>query len=134
MARKQSYEVGYGKPPRNGQFPKGTSGNPKGRPKGAVNFRTAIMRAARRPMVVTENGRRRKLSKQEVAAEQLMNKAASGDLRATFGLIMLPGFLDGMAAPAAQVVLSEEDQKVVLAILARIKKAAGGEPGAGGTS
>ncbi len=29
----QSYEVGYGKPPPQGQFVKGRSGNPKGRPK-----------------------------------------------------------------------------------------------------
>lgn len=27
------YEVGYGKPPKHTQFPKGQSGNPKGRPK-----------------------------------------------------------------------------------------------------
>jgi hypothetical protein len=27
------YEIGYGKPPRNGRFKPGVSGNPKGRPK-----------------------------------------------------------------------------------------------------
>jgi len=29
----ESYDVGYGKPPKNRQFKKGKSGNPKGRPK-----------------------------------------------------------------------------------------------------
>jgi hypothetical protein len=29
------YKVGYGKPPRSGQFKRGNSGNPKGRPKGS---------------------------------------------------------------------------------------------------
>ena len=28
------YTVGYGKPPKHTRFPKGRSGNPKGRPKG----------------------------------------------------------------------------------------------------
>ena len=29
------YEVGYGRPPKSGQFKKGQSGNPKGRPRNA---------------------------------------------------------------------------------------------------
>ncbi|WBL31748.1 DUF5681 domain-containing protein [Sinirhodobacter sp. HNIBRBA609] len=37
FAGKPGYEVGYGKPPKGGQFKKGQSGNPRGRPKGSKN-------------------------------------------------------------------------------------------------
>jgi hypothetical protein len=35
MRRSAEYQVGYGRPPQHTRFPKGQSGNPKGRPKGS---------------------------------------------------------------------------------------------------
>src|SRR5215472_3649927 len=35
-----TYEVGYGKPPKHSQYPKGKSGNPRGRPKAEQQFKT----------------------------------------------------------------------------------------------
>ena len=40
----KDHEVGYGRPPKHTQFKAGTSGNPKGRPKGSLNLMNAIMK------------------------------------------------------------------------------------------
>jgi len=76
------YEVGRGKPPKHTRFAKGKSGNPDGRPKGSKNFAMTIQAELKRRVTVTEDGRRKKISKREAVAKQLVNKAAAGDHRA----------------------------------------------------
>ncbi len=78
--------VGYKRPPRHTQFKKGQSGNLKGRTKGAKNSASLLIRELDKPAVVIEGGRRKTVPKREVIVAQLVNKAASGDLRAT-GLV-----------------------------------------------
>jgi hypothetical protein len=46
----QEYAVGYGKPPKSGQFAKGNSGNPNGRPKGSKNLASIVLRESRQPV------------------------------------------------------------------------------------
>ena len=67
-------EVGYGKPPKNTQFQKGVSGNPKGRPKKCRNFYEILIRESESLMPITENGKRKRLSKDEVAIKQLLSQ------------------------------------------------------------
>src|SRR5271166_4346446 len=76
------YEVGNGKPPRHTRFQPGVSGNPRGRPKDAKNLSTLVHDALNEPVVVAENGRRRKLSKRQAIIKQLINRLAQGDLKA----------------------------------------------------
>ena len=80
---KNCYEVGYGKPPLHTRFRKGQSGNPKGRGKGTKNFATIFMKAMSQSVTITENGKRRKISKLDAAVTQLANDAARGDKKAT---------------------------------------------------
>lgn len=84
-----SYEVGYGKPPKATRFRKGESGNPRGRPKGRRNLATELHQALSETVVVTENGKRKRLTKRTVICRQLANRSAAGDLAALRVLIPL---------------------------------------------
>jgi len=77
----QVYEVGYGKPPKHGQFKKGNPGGP-GKPKGSKNLKTIVTEALGARITAKVNGKSKKISKAEAAMHQLANKAAAGDLRA----------------------------------------------------
>src|SRR5437660_6621326 len=82
-------EVGYRSPPKHRQYKKGASGNPKGRSKGTPNLATVLERTLRERVIINENGQRRTVTKLEAAMKQLVNKAASGDLRAVHQLSAL---------------------------------------------
>jgi Family of unknown function (DUF5681) len=77
-----NFEVGFGRPPKQSQFVKGKSGNPKGRPKGSQNLATIFEKVGRERVTVTENGRSRTLTKKHAAVLQLTNKSVSGDTKA----------------------------------------------------
>jgi uncharacterized protein DUF5681 len=72
-------EVGYCKPPKDTQFQKGVSGNPKGRPKKCRNFDEELIRESESLMPITEKGQRKRLSKHKVAIKQLINQVISGN-------------------------------------------------------
>ena len=122
MANKGPFEVGFGKPPRSTRFKPGQSGNPNGRPRGAKNFAVAIEQELVTRVTVTENGRRRRISKREVIAKHLVNKAAGGDLKAI--PLLLNEARGGQSNPdpgSDQVFDTPEDRKVLDGIIARIR-------------
>ena len=120
---KDPYEVGFGKPPRSRQFKPGTSGNTAGRPRGAKNFATALEQELKSRVIVTENGRRKRISKREVIAKHLVNKSAGGDLKAIPLLLNEARAHQSNPAEADpdQVFDTPEDRKVLDGILARIR-------------
>ena len=68
------YKVGYGKPPKSGQFKRGKSGNPKGRPKGSLKLATDLAAELSEQITVREDGKARRVSKQRALIKSLMAK------------------------------------------------------------
>src|SRR5262249_48065393 len=79
---KQNSAVGYRRPPVNRQFKPGQSGNPRGRPKVSKNFAMMFADALNKKMLVRDRHGTRRLSKQEVMVEVMVNKAVAGDPKA----------------------------------------------------
>jgi Family of unknown function (DUF5681) len=50
-------KVGYGKPPARSRWKPGQCGNPRGRTKGALNFKTEVKRMLEAPVTVNDNGK-----------------------------------------------------------------------------
>lgn len=116
------YEVGYRKPPQSGQFAKGKSGNPKGRPKGSKNLASVVLRESRQSVLVKGPRGSRKLTKLEASVMQLGNKSAQGDLRAQrefFALIQRSE--ESTNSDAAPLTFHEMDQQAMESILQRMQ-------------
>ena len=119
--KKDDYEVGYGKPPQNTRFKKGQSGNPRGRAPGAKDLKTLLIDTLNEPVVVTENGGRRTISKRQAIVKQLVNQSAKGDWRAVKLLVDMLHETEGGGEPeAAESSFGEADQKVIEQLKARL--------------
>lgn len=75
-------KVGYGKPPKGGQFKKGVSGNPSGRPKKQLDFASQLKKELNAKVIIHENGKRKVITKDIGIRRQVVNKALSGNLTA----------------------------------------------------
>ena len=113
-----------GNPPRDTRFPKGQSGNPKGRPKGSKNLRTLIMEAALHPITATIGGKKRKITNIQATTMQLATKAASGNQAAMVKFLDWIDDIETRAAGAkpSEFPLSEPDLEVLRAIYERMKQ------------
>jgi hypothetical protein len=116
----EEYEIGYGKPPKSGQFKKGKSGNPKGRPKGTQNLSTDLKEELAMRIVTKEGGRVQKLSKQRALVKTLTNKALNGDQRAIATLVkLIERLLSDVEKEVEDVPLSTPDQEIIAEFLKR---------------
>jgi hypothetical protein len=108
---------GYGKPPENGQFKKGQSGNPKGRPrKPSEPVSTAyLFRKIANETVVVETGNgKTSMTRWEALARMVQNLALNKDPSAARVLSQMRKKFPGKAAPAGKFILvvSDNDMKL----------------------
>ncbi len=115
--------MGDRRPPRSTRFRPGQSGNPRGRPKRARGIGGLVARALAEKVKAKENGRRRCITKLEAAVKQLVNRAATGDHRATQFAFALLG--DDQGRPASRETaerISEGDALVMAEIVRRFSR------------
>ena len=72
-------------------------------------------------MVVTENGRRKRITKLEAAVKQLVNRAAAGEARSMSLLLALVQASEANALQAETGACSADEALVLREIMRRIK-------------
>jgi Family of unknown function (DUF5681) len=114
-------EVGFKRPPVHSRFRKGSSGNPKGRPRGAKNLRTDLTEVLQERITVKEGDRKKRMSKQRAIVVTLVTKTLMGDLRSANTLLntMFRTLGNSDAADDVEQPLDADEQEVLAAIEAR---------------
>ena len=100
-------EVGYGRPPRSGQFKKGQSGNPGGRRRKSGPIRVDAQGIFDETFQVSVAGQVRTMSAKEVEIRQILKKAAEKkDFRSMAYLLGLFEKHDCVATPKTSGVIT----------------------------
>jgi Family of unknown function (DUF5681) len=104
--REETYVVGPRRPPKHSQFRPGTSGNPKGRPKGSVSIAALLMKESLKKVVVSEGGRTKSVSKVQIVVHQITKGAMKRDPKATVLFLNELAKINGVQStdPPAQLV------------------------------
>ncbi len=115
--------VGPGKPPHHTRFRKGQSGNPRGRPKGSKSFTAVLGREMRKRVTITENGKTRRVTAQEVIARRLAHDGMKGGIRAIELLTRLVGAAEAdLARTGAKAAMPLPDKETLRRIKSRLDK------------
>lgn len=119
--KEQDYLVGYGRPPKETRFKQGQSGNPKGRKRKPKSVQAQMHSVLSKKITITEDGRAKRLTLQEVMLRNIANKAAKGDLKAANFVL---GIISSEAAAQNDTIdgskLSAEDQKLFDQMIAEL--------------
>jgi hypothetical protein len=79
--------TGYGNPPKHSRFRPGQSGNPGGRPKGSISFKSVLEDELNEQVSLSEQGVVSKVTKLEAIAKRLVSEALSGNPKALSELL-----------------------------------------------
>ena len=108
------YDIGYGKPPKEHRFPKGTSGNPRGRPKKRKTVGERLEDILQKKISVQKGGKIQQVPVLDAILQGIALKALKGDLRAAEAILRLRDrYRDDPASDISHDDLSEADQKLI---------------------
>jgi hypothetical protein len=116
--------VGYGRPPQASRFKPGTSGNPKGRPKGAKNLKTRIRDTMIASIPIQEGGKTRRVTRLEGVVLRQIQSALRGDDKSAMAVLKMAlqlGFLQD-SGDSGEIALSGEDERILTELVARSRK------------
>jgi Family of unknown function (DUF5681) len=113
-----SYDVGYKRPPMDGRFKRGQSGNPKGRPKGKRAVESAIDKVLSQTVKMKVDGRQKRVPVPEAVLMRLVQQALTGNPRAGLDVLKLVrASEDARPEPAESPPESEREQKEWVAVV-----------------
>jgi hypothetical protein len=112
----QERTKGRGFPPKEFQFKPGQTGNPKGRPKGSMNFHKILNLILKENAKIVIGDRTIKMPKKQILALKAVNSAMQGDLKSL--QLLLPHILMAEKQQAEQEAKKEALSKDDAAILA----------------
>ena len=113
------YPIGYRKPPKEHRFPKGVSGNPKGRKKGSRGLKTDLHAELSSVLTISINKQPVSGTKQRLMLKSLATRAAAGDVRASALLLPLIMQIFGIEDRGTErKALSRQDQALLDDLLA----------------
>lgn len=96
--------VGYGNPPKSGQWVKGmASPNGKGRPKKARNYKTILQELLNSEVAIRDANGTRKISARRAYLMKILDKALKGETRAVEILLRMEAALEAAALEAEQL-------------------------------
>jgi len=120
MSTNDGANGGYGRPPKDGRFKPGCSGNPSGRPKGAHNLKTDLENILKKRVAIRENGKLRYGSSLEAIALKMYDTAAQGDTTASSQLFTISEKGELQDTPPSQPdVVTDNDRAIVEDFLRR---------------
>ena len=111
--KKSDYEVGYGRPPKSGQFEPGHKRG-CGRKRGSRNLRTIIEAEIFAPVVFNENGKKVRSNKLTAIIRTQTNKAAMGDPRAAKVVLEMAATYCPPPEPEGEIYSLNDAERAVL--------------------
>ena len=114
----KAYEVGYGKPPKSGQFKPGQKANPHGRPKGQPSLEQLLLEEAARLVKIKVGDEITHASKERAIIRRLMDLAANGNIAAMRIYVSLRyrAQIALEVAPEAELPLTAEELDALMLI------------------